>query len=171
MSDYKRLFIENAYVFLTITTYKRKPILIDNIVLLRESFKRAIEIYNFEIYAAVILPDHMHLILIPKKIEDYPKIIFAIKYHFSRNVKISENRLSFSKIRKGEKGIWQRRYWEHTIISEKNLYKHVDYIHYNPTKHGFVEKPKDWKYSSFGKFVEQNLYEETWCCEGNIDDI
>lgn len=87
MPNYRRLFIDNSYLFLTVVTAQRKPLLINNINILRTSFKRAKEIYNFEIYASVILPDHMHLILIPETINEYPKIIRAIKYNFSKLLK------------------------------------------------------------------------------------
>lgn len=176
MPKYKRLFIENANVFLTINTYNKRPILVDNIELLRESFKRAKQVYDFKIYACVILPDHIHMILQPANIKEYPKIIFAIKYHFSRHLKNNGGigippYISNSKIKKGENGIWQRRYWEHTIINEKDLYRHLDYIHYNPLKHGYVKMPKDWKFSSFNKFVKMNFYELDWYCQENLEEI
>lgn len=159
MPNYKRLFIPNSYLFLTVVTNNRQPILINNIQLLRESFKRAQQTYKFDLYACAILPDHMHLILTPQKIEEYPKIIFAVKYHFSRNIDIGglgnpPYNISKCKHNKKEKGIWQRRYYEHTIRDEDDLYKHLDYIHYNPVKHGFVQNVKDWEFSSFHKFVE-----------------
>jgi putative transposase len=171
MSNYKRVFIQNSYVFLTISTYKRKPILVDNIELLRESFRMVKAKYDFQVYGAIILPDHMHLILLPKNINDYPKIIFAIKYHFSRNLNIQKQTLSQSKIKKGEKGIWQRRYFEHTIKNEESLYRHLDYIHYNPIKHNFAKTVKDWEYSSFHKFVKQGYYDINWGCFNDIKEI
>ena len=75
--------------------------------------------------------------------------IYSIKYYFSRHITISNQELSESKIKKGEKGVWQRRYWEHTIRNEKDLYKHLDYIHFNPIKHNLVKSLKDYKYSTF----------------------
>lgn len=173
MSNYRRLFIQNSYLFLVITTNYRRPILIDNIELLRESFKHTKTIYNFEIFGCVILPDHMHLIIRPEKIEEYPKIIHAIKYSFSKKLQnggivIPPYKLSNSKLTKGDKGIWQRRYWEHTIKSDEDLYKHLDYIHYNPVKHGLVKNVKDWEHSSFKKFVEMKNYDLDW---GSTEDI
>lgn len=172
MPNYKRLFIQNTYLFLTITTNNRRPILINNIKLLRESFKRAMHTYKFEIYASVILPEHMHLIIKPENIKEYPKIIFAVKYHFSRNITSNNGglgnppyELSKSKIDKKEKGIWQRRYYEHTIKDEKDLYNHLDYIHFNPIKHGLVKNAADWEFSSFDKFVKLSYYEPNWFCE------
>jgi putative transposase len=167
MPNYKRIFVDNTYVFLTVLTYKRRPILIENIALLRESFQRAKEIYDFQIFGSVILPDHMHLIIFPNNIKNYPKIIFAIKYHFSKNTCSNKQDLTQSKIKKGEKGIWHRRYYEHTIRNEESLYQHLEYIHYNPVKHGYAKNVKDWEYSSFHKFVKQNYYDISW---GTFED-
>ena len=72
-----------------------------------------------------------------------------------------------SRVARRESTIWQRRYWEHTIRDKNDLYKHLDYIHYNPIKHGYVKSAKDWKYSSFNKFVKMNYYEPNWC---NFED-
>jgi REP element-mobilizing transposase RayT len=86
MPNYKRLFIPNTYLFITIITNNRQNILTDNIELLRESFKRVKQIYNFEIFASVILSDHIHLLLKPEKIKEYPKIIRAVKYNFTQKI-------------------------------------------------------------------------------------
>lgn len=173
MSNYRRLFIPNSYLFLTITTNCRQKILIDNINLLRLAFENTKKIYNVELFASVVLPEHIHIIMVPEKIEEYPKIIHAIKYSFTRNIQdggivIPPYELSESKLTKGDKGIWQRRYHEHTIRDEKDLYNHLDYIHYNPVKHGLVQKVKDWKHSSFEKFVKQVNYDFNW---GSLSDI
>ena len=168
MPNYRRMYIENSYVFLTVAVQNRKPILIENINLLRQSFKRSKEIYNFEIFASVILPDHMHLILKPQNINEYPKIIFAIKYHFSRNFPNKPEIPSQSKLKKGEKGIWQRRYYEHTILSEEELGIYTDYVHFNPIKHNLTDSVKSWEHSSFFKFVQSGFYDINW---GNFEDV
>lgn len=167
MSNYRRLFIQNSYAFLVITTNYRRPILIDNIDILRLAFKKTKETYNFEIFASVILPDHMHLIIRPENIQEYPKIIHSIKYCFSKKLQeggmvIPPYKLSDSNLTKGDKGIWQRRYWEHTIQDDEDLYNHLDYIHYNPVKHGYVKRVFDWEYSSFEKFLARGNYEKDW---------
>lgn len=176
MSNYKRLFIPNTDLFITIVTNNRQPILIKNIELLRESFKRTKQTYNFEIFASVILPDHMHFIIHPQNIEEYPKIIFAIKYHFARNINKGglgnpPYTITDSQRKKKEKGIWQRRYWEHTIRDEDDLWKHVDYIHYNPVKHSHSKNVKNWEFSSFEKFVELGNYETNWGTTGDVKHI
>lgn len=167
MSNYRRLFIQNSYLFLVITTNYRRPILIDNIELLRESFKHTKTIYNFEIFGLVILPDHIHLLLRPENIKEYPKIIRAIKYNFSE--KFNDGGMAIPPYEK--KQIWQRRYWEHTIRDEEDLYKHLDYIHYNPVKHGYVKNVKDWEFSSFFKFVEMKNYDLDWGSSKDIKHI
>lgn len=125
--------------------------------------------YKFEIIAICVLKNHVHILLKPNKIGDYPNIIKNIKRNFS--IEFNTNQIinysvTESRKNKNEKGIWQRRYWEHTIINEKDLYKHIDYIHFNPMKHYGI-KPKDWAFSSFKKFVNDGYYEIDWC---NIDD-
>lgn len=149
----------------------RKPILTENIELLRNAFKKVRKHHSFEIIACVVLPEHFHLILSPEIIQDYPKIISAIKHYFSRNLDIKVDDLSESKIKKREKGVWHRRYFEHTIIDENDLNKHIDYVHYNPVKHGLVSKVKEWEYSSFHKFVKNDYYDETWGSTQNVEEF
>lgn len=168
---YKRLFLENTYVFLTVVTSKRRNILIDNIELLKKGINNAKRFHQFEIFGIVILPNHFHIILKPILIENYPKIVHLIKTYFSKNIdeeKIKNYQISPSRRTKQEKDIWQRRYWEHTIRDENDLYKHLDYIHFNPVKHGYVSAVKNWKYSSFREFVKRGNYEINW---GNLNDI
>lgn len=165
--NYRRLFIQGTHVFLTIVTYNRQPILIKNVDCLRNAFKETKEHFDFEILAITILPEHFHILLRPKNILDYPKIIKSIKYNFSNkfnNVGLA----SPTYIIKREKQIWQRRYFEHTIRDEDDLCTHLDYIHYNPVKHGLTQNVKDWEFSSFYKFVKMGNYEPNW---GSYDDI
>lgn len=168
MSNYRRVFIQNSYVFLTIITHNRQPILIKNIELLREAFRNVGKIYSFKIVACVVLPEHIHVILYPEKIEEYPKIISSVKHYFSANLHTKATNLTESKVRKREKGIWHRRYFEHTIVGEDDLSKHLDYIHYNPVKHGLVPSVKDWEYSTFHTFVDKNAYDLHW---SSVDDF
>ena len=165
MSNYRRAFQENSYVFITMVTHKRNPILIQNIEKLRSSYKKVKEKFEFEMFGIVVLPDHIHMIIKPENIKEYPIIIKSIKAYFSRTIdekNIEKIKLTKSKIKKKEKGVWQRRYWEYTIRDEDDLYKHLDYIHWNPVKHGYIENVRDWKYSSFHKFVNQKLYDINW---------
>ena len=77
---------------------------------------------------------------------------------------------SNSKIKHREKGIWQRRYWEHQIKDEQDLQRHIDYIHYNPVKHGLVAQVKDWPYSTFHRYVQRNIYPEHWGNGVNVNE-
>ena len=164
--NYKRVFIPNSCIFITVVTYKRKNILTDNIEYLRQAFREAKTKYNFDIVAIVINPNHFHMIIRPENISEYPKIIGIIKKTFTQ---ISGLKTEQNKNREAD--VWQRRYWEHSIIDENDLNKHIDYIHYNPVKHGYVKSPKEWKYSSFMKFVQAGFYEENWCNFGDINLI
>jgi putative transposase len=154
MSNYKRLYLQNYSYYLTVVTQNRQPILINNIELLRDSFRRSKRKYNYEINAIVILPDHIHMILTPKNPKDYSKIIAHIKRSFSYGLdrQTKENskfNLSASSYRRNLSGIWQKRFYEHTIRDEDDYNKIINYIYTNPIKHGLVQNIKDWKYSSF----------------------
>ena len=122
--NYRRVYIQNSKIFITIVANKRRQILIKNIDLLRNSFNLIKEKIKFNIDAIVILPDHLHMIIEPKEIKKYPEIIKGIKANFSRNIdksKIEDYEESESRKNKNETDIWQRRYWEHSIIDENDL--------------------------------------------------
>ena len=169
MSNYRRYFnSSNNPVFITFVTYNRREVLLSNVQLLKDSFKQAISKFNFEIIAISILKEHCHLILVTENPSDIPSIIRSIKYYFSINIDkcfICEN-LTESASKRGEKGIWQRRYYDHIIRNEEDLHKHIDYIHYNSMKHYNIA-PKDWECSSFKKFVQSGYYNIDWC---NFED-
>jgi len=150
MPKYRRIFKDGYTYFLTVNTYQRHPILIENIELLRESFKVSKQKFNYTIDAIVILPDHFHMLITPQIATDYPKIIGTIKSYFSRHCQQSNNQeQSLSRHKKRYKAIWQKKYYEQTIKNEKDLELHLQYIYNNPLKHGLVEKSEDWVYSSF----------------------
>ncbi len=169
--NYRRVFISNSYVHLIIVAYGRKNIFITNIELLRQAFKNAKKFFNFKIIAICVLPNHIHVILNPENIKEYPKIITSIKYYFSKNYNVGVETPTYGYINKGEKGVFQRRFFEHTIKDEEELNNQINYIHYNPVKHGLVNNVKDWQYSSFHKFVEQGMYEFNWGSDKDIENI
>ena len=165
MPNYKRIFLNGYSYFLTVKTYQNNSILIKNIELLRESFTYAKSKYSFKIEAIVILPNHIHMIITPNQAKDYPNIIKTIKTHFSRhcNPKYYQHLFqSQSQIDNGYRPIWQRRYYEHTIRDEKDFNTRMDYIHFNPVKHGLVEKANTWEYSSFHKYIKSGHYDKDW---------
>lgn len=149
--NYKRLFVPNTIIFITIVTNNRIPILIKNSALIKQAIKESSKFYDFRIIAYIILDDHIHLLLKPKNNTEYPKIIRAIKYNFTVGIAMP----TYNKF-------WQNRYYEHTIRDEKDFYRHLDYIHYNSMKHYNIS-PKCWRYSSFSHFVKKDWYEENWC--------
>ncbi len=163
--NYKRLFLKNYPYFITVVTHQRNPILIENIDLLRESFKYAKTKFDFDIEAIVILPDHFHLIIELDNPKEYSKIIGVIKSYFSKNcdTKYYEHlQQSYSREKQNYKPIWQKRFYEHTIRDERDLKLRLDYIHFNPVKHSLVSSVSDWEYSSFHKFVKLGEYDKEW---------
>jgi len=122
------------------------------------------EKFVFDIFAIVVLPNHFHIIIKPENIEEFSVIIGSIKRRFTKSLdeKFKDMDISESKIKRKEKGVWQRRFYEHLIRSEKDLHNHLDYIHFNPVKHGYIQNVKDWKYSSFKKFVNLGNYDINW---------
>ncbi len=120
--------------------------------------------YPFRVDAYVILPDHLHIIwTLPDSDSDFSTRWKRIKGTFSRHyVGCCREDISESMRRKKEKGIWQRRFWEHAIRDQSDFNRLYDYIHYNPVKHGLVGLPMEWKYSSLWKFVEKGFYSQDW---------
>ncbi len=152
MANYKRIFLDGHSYYITIVTHQRNSILLKNIDLLRESFQLSKQKYNYSIEHIVIMPDHLHMIISPKNENDYPHIIRTIKQHFSKHCPSEYYRhlnQSLSRDKKGYFPIWQKRYYEHTIRNEKDMFEKIQYMYHNPVKHGYVDNPKDWLYSSF----------------------
>jgi putative transposase len=163
MSNYRRVRVEGGCYFFTVALLNRKSrLLIEHIEYLRQAFRDVMKVHPFKIDAAVILPEHLHCILtLPINDDNYSMRWRRIKSVFSRQLPLTEQR-SLSRINKGERGIWQRRFWEHIIRDERDYRQHVDYIHYNPVKHGYVIKTIDWKYSSFHRVVNWGIYPPNW---------
>ncbi len=172
MTNYRRLFIKGASYFFTVTAANRSSrIFIDRIDSLREAFTEVKKTMPFNLTAIVVLPEHLHTIwTLPENDIDYPTRWKKIKAHFSRRIPKEENR-SKSLIAKGERGIWQRRYWEHVLRDENDFARHMDYIHFNPVKHGYAACANDWAYSSFHRYVKAGIYTEDWASLANNELI
>ena len=170
MPNYRRVYIPGGTYFFTIVTYCRRPLFInpDNIHLLRTAVARVQRKQPFKIIAAVILPDHIHFIWqLPPDDSNYSQRISRLKVLFTRAYKAknpSNLEISISRHRHRESDIWQRRFWEHLIRNEADLQQHLDYIHYNPVKHGLVSCPHLWEYSSFSRWVDRGRYTLDWGC-------
>jgi len=120
----------------------------------------------FNIEAWVLLPDHLHTIwTLPENDDNFASHWAIIKRSVSRHcgsIEGNERPMSDSRSRRGEEGIWQRRFWDHLIRDEQDLQRHLDYLHWNPVKHGYVKRVMDWPYSTFHRFVAQGLYAPDW---------
>ena len=151
--DYRRVRVKGGTYFFTVNLEdRRQSFLVDHIELLRHSFKTVKQNHPFHINSIVVLPDHLHTIwTLPENDCNYSKRWQLIKKHFSRALPDTEARNN-SRTRKGERGIWQRRFWEHRIRNEDDLNQHTQYIHNNPVKHNYCQKPEDWPFSSIHSF-------------------
>ncbi len=163
---YRRLYLKGGTYFFTLVTYQRFPVFSspDAIELLNDAFEYTALRMPFSVIAFVILPDHMHYIwTLPEDSADYSTRWRLIKSHFTRARPGNLNFLETdSRKNKKERNVWQRRFWEHLIRNDDDLTRHLEYIHFNPVKHGYVNSPKDWQYTSFAKYVADGLYPDGW---------
>jgi putative transposase len=143
--------------------------LVDHIHGLREAFRHVKTSRPFRVDAMVVLPDHLHCIwTLPHGDADFSLRWNLIKGRFSRGIPEGE-RISVSRAKRRERGIWQRRFWAHLLTDQESFNQHVDYIHWNPVKHGCVQNVADWPHSSFHRFVELGLYPSNWSYSGKLD--
>jgi REP-associated tyrosine transposase len=128
---------------------------------LRAAVRHARSAHPFAIDAVVVLPDHLHMVMtLPDGDADYSNRWRLIKRHFTDA--IIQSGTPVARHRNGELALWQRRFWEHTIHNSTDFERHVDYIHFNPVKHGLVARVRDWPFSSFHRFVRRGLLPEDW---------
>jgi putative transposase len=170
MSRYRRANIAGGTFFFTATLADRSSdALVTHIDRLRHIYRLVQERDPFETIAICVLPDHLHAIwALPDGDAEFPRRWNHIKGGFSRGLP-SVGARSQSKVTRREKGIWQRRYWEHAIRNDADLERHVDYIHYNPVKHGLVSRVCDWPHSSFHRYVAHGALPLDW--GGDLSDI
>ncbi len=171
MPDYRRCRVPGGTYFLTINLLERQSdLLVREIDTLREAVRRTRCERPFAIDAWVVLPDHMHCIItLPPGDDDFSNRIKAIKIRFVRAIPATEWR-SDVRVARGERGIWQRRFWEHAIRSNLDYARHMDYVHFNPVKHGYVTCARDWSFSTFPHWVKAGLYPADWGAD-DIDEI
>jgi len=169
MSFYRRSFIPGGTYFFTVTLADRSSqLLVEQIERLRTVYGNVHQKYPFETVAICVLPEHLHAIWsMPPDDADFSRRWNLIKANFSRGLPAAPAR-SASKLRQREKGIWQRRFWEHQIRDEADLQRHVDYVHFNPVKHGLVKQVVDWEFSSFHQWVARGMVSSDWA--GEISD-
>ncbi|MCX5658633.1 MAG: transposase [Planctomycetota bacterium] len=172
MPNYRRWRVPGGTYFFTVTLHdRRRRLLTDHVDDLRDAFRTTRENHPFHIDAIVILPEHLHCVwTLPKGDVDYSMRWNLIKGAFSRSLPRTETP-SKSRQRKRERSIWVRRFWEHTIGDEDDFAEHVDYIHYNPVKHGYVKRAIDWPHSSFHDYVKRGILDSAWGTSGVIKDL
>lgn len=162
MPNYRRIYIPGGTYFFTVVTYQRKPFLTMDCArkCLRNAFLQTQYKYPFDLQAICLLPDHLHSVwTLPEAESDYSIRWRYLKAVFSRLFREQggyEGSLSTSRGKRREVGYWQRRFWEHTISNENEMEKIIEYIHYNPVKHGYVDDPAKWKWSSFQRYFPES---------------
>jgi putative transposase len=164
MTEYRRAWSPGGTWFFTVNLANRRGnrLLVDRIDLLRRSFRNVHRRHSFKVEAIVVLPDHLHCIwTLPPGDTGFAGRWTLIKSEFSRRVEKGEW-ISRSRIERGERGIWQRRFWEHLIRDDEDFERHVDYIHWNPVKHGYVRNVVEWPYSSFHNYLRAGIYPKNW---------
>lgn len=164
--QYRRDYNHGASYFFTIVTYRRQPLFAypQAIINLRQAFQQEIKRRPFVIDAIVIMPDHIHAIwTMPTEDADYSMRWRNIKREFTKNIPESQRpKTNSSRQHKSEQAIWQRRFWEHRIRNEQDFAQHVNYVHYNPVKHGYVNRPVDWPHSSIHRYIRQGVLPINW---------
>ncbi len=167
MVRYRRNFVPGGTYFFTLTLVNRRSsVLVDHIDALRAALRRARHERPFAIDAIVVLPDHLHAVLtLPPDDADYPGRWRLIKTLFSKAVLAAG--APVKRHPNHELALWQRRFWEHTIRNDDDLARHVDYIHFNPVKHGLVARVQDWPHSSFHRYVREGLLPNDWAGDGD----
>ncbi|MEO6024852.1 MAG: transposase [Burkholderiales bacterium] len=174
MSRYRRSLTGGATYFFTVNTYQRQTILTHPDVrsALRDAIQYVRETMPFFVDAWVLLPDHLHTIwTLPEGDAAYGKRWGMIKAHVSgkcAHVVEAKTPRNESRIKRREGILWQRRFWEHQIRDDLDYQRHVDYIHFNPVKHGLVTRVADWPHSTFHRYVKHGVYREDWALDRTI---
>jgi REP-associated tyrosine transposase len=178
LTHWRRYFLPGGTFFFTLVTEGRAPILTTSVgrSILRTVTRQCQQRWPFEILAIVLLPDHLHTAWrLPDGDSDYSKRWAWIKKEFTKAWLAAggiEQPTSDSRRRNRRRGVLQRRFWEHAIRDEQDFERHVDYIHYNPVKHGYAPCALDWPWSSFRRHVRAGVYPQDWgCAEMTFDDI
>lgn len=175
MPNYRRLTLAGGTYFFTQVTYQRRAWLCNDIA--RETLRTAInqvrKTYPFSIDAFVLLPDHFHCLwTLPDGDSNYSTRLRLIKTFVTKHCasQLALNaKLTASRQKRNEGNLWQRRFWEHLIRDEVDFARHCDSIHYNPVKHGLCQAPKQWRFSSFHRFVAEGVYPENWGVDEMLD--
>ena len=164
MANYRRIYHPGGIYFFTVNLLARNgnDLLVQHIDSLRESVRKVRRNHPFDIHAWVVLPDHLHCVMqLPRNDDDFSVRWRLIKSEFSKSLPPIERR-SKVRLKRGQRGIWQRRFWEHLVRDEQDYVAHLDYVHINPLKHGLVKHVSDWPYSTFHRLVGMGVYPRDW---------
>ena len=176
MPNYRRYYVPGGTYFFTLVSHERRPMFLreDARRFLRESILNEQRKRPFDLFAIVLLPDHLHCVLtLPSGDDRYSLRLGKIKEEFTKSFLEAggaEGQTTDSRQKHRERAIWQRRFWEHTVKDEDDLKRCMDYIHWNPVKHELTNRVRDWPWSTFHRFVEASEYDIDWGrtnpCEG-----
>lgn len=170
MSEYRRAHVPGGQFFFTLVAERRATLFADaaNVDRLRHAVDIVMRKRPFQMIGAVVLPDHLHwLIELPSDDRDFSTRVGMIKVAFTKQLALEDMPRaprSASRVAKREAGVWQRRFWEHTIRDQRDFDAHMNYIHYNPVKHGYADCPHGWPHSSFGHWVRRGVCRTDWAC-------
>jgi len=166
--EYRRIWHPGGTYFFTVNLLERRSdLLTRHIGILRAVIQNVKRRYPFKIHVWVVLPDHMHCVIeLPEGDSNFAVRWRLIKTYFSKALPSVERR-SAVRIARHERGIWQRRYWEHLIRDERDFRAHVDYVHINPVKHGLVNTVREWPYSTFHGYAACGVYSADWAGSAN----
>ena len=160
MGNIRRIYLPHTAVFLTTVCYQRTPYLQadSNKHLLLAVLREVKNEFRYRMIGYVIMDDHLHCMLLPDQPTDYPRIMQSVKLRFARRLK--------SRLNPSPKHIWQPRYWDHVIRDDRDLHRHLDYIHFNPVKHAQAPNPHAYPWSSFHIHLQRGHYPADWCVDG-----
>ena len=173
MPDYRRAFRPGGTFFFAVVTEDRAPILCAPAArrILHAAIAECRASHPFDLTAIVLLPDHLHAIwTLPQDDTDFSSRWAAIKARLTHNWLRSGHRerpRSRSRFKHRNRGVWQRRFWEHAIRDESDFEKHLHYVHYNPIKHALARCAHAWPHSTFQKWVKADVYVASWQCGCN----
>ncbi|MFO0808964.1 MAG: transposase [Gemmataceae bacterium] len=168
MPNYRRNYVPGGTYFFTVVAHERRPIFASRSArtLLRQAIQAVRVKRPFEIVGFALLPDHLHTVwTLPPGDDKYSGRWSQIKGEFSGNYVVQvgpEGTRSASRERHRERAVWQRRFWEHTCGDADDLKRCLDYLHWNPVKHGLVERVRDYPWSSFHRYVALGEYDIDW---------
>ena len=171
MVRYRRNFLPGGTFFFTLTLRdRRSSLLVEHIDALRESFRVARERHPFIIDAIVIMPEHLHMVMtLPPDDTKYDTRLRFVKSRFTRA--LVQRGVALARNARGEYNLWQRRFWEHTIRDDTDLQHHVDYIHFNPVKHGHTTRAVEWPHSSIHRYIRMGWLNANWATQDNSAGI